>query len=262
MKKDFTFDRPFEQKPYGGGSCAIFRKIACVGDSLASGELEIVRGEERRYLDLYDYSWGQFLGRMTGAKVYNFSRGGMSASEYTGGWAEENGCFDEEKKCQAYVIALGVNDLLNMGQEIGGVADIGGDKKTFARYYSEIVLRYKKIEPNAKFFFVTMPRQEIDDAERTKKKEQLVGFLYELSETLPNCYVLDFYKYAPLYDAEFVRKYFYNGHMNASGYRLTAEYMVSGIHSIVEAFPEEFEDVPLIGTEHHYLMENDKGEKR
>ena len=72
MKKDFTFDRPFEQKPYGGGSCAIFRKIACVGDSLASGELEIVRGEERSYLDLYDYSWGQFLGRMTGAKVYNF----------------------------------------------------------------------------------------------------------------------------------------------------------------------------------------------
>ena len=101
MKKDFTFDRPFEQKPYGGGSCAIFRKIACVGDSLASGELEIVRGEERSYLDLYDYSWGQFLGRMTGAKVYNFSRGGMSASEYMGGWAEENGCFDEEKKCQA-----------------------------------------------------------------------------------------------------------------------------------------------------------------
>lgn len=144
MKRDFTFDRPFEQKPYGGGSCAIFRKIACVGDSLASGELEIVRGEERSYLDLYDYSWGQFLGRMTGAKVYNFSRGGMSASEYMGGWAEENGCFDEEKKCQAYVIALGVNDLLNMGQEVGGVADIGGDKKTFARYYSEIVLRYKK----------------------------------------------------------------------------------------------------------------------
>ena len=91
-----------------------------------------------------------------------------------------------------------------------------------------------------------MPRQEIDDAERTKKKEQLVRFLYELSEMLPNCYGLDFYK----------------GHMNASGYRLTAEYMVSGIHSIVEAFPEEFEDVPLIGTEHHYLMENDKGEKR
>ena len=149
-----------------------------------------------------------------------------------------------------------------MGQEVGGVADIGGDKNTFARYYSEIVLRYKKIEPNAKFFFVTMPRQEIDDAERTKKKEQLVRFLYELSETLLNCYVIDFYKYAPVYDAEFVRKYFYNGHMNASGYRLTAEYMVSGIHSIVEAFPEEFEDVPLIGTEHHYLMENDKGEKR
>ena len=49
--------------------------------------------------------------------------------------------------------------------------------------------------------------------------------------------------------------------MNAAGYRLTAEYIVSGIHSVVEAFPEEFEDVPLIGTEYHYLMEEEGGKR-
>ena len=97
MKKDLGIKEPLFQKPYGGGNCAVFRRVACVGDSLSSGEIEVVRGEERHYIDLFDYSWGQFLGRITGAKVYNFSRGGMTAKEFIEGWGENNGCFDEEK---------------------------------------------------------------------------------------------------------------------------------------------------------------------
>ncbi len=256
MKKDLGIKEPLFQKPYGGGNCAVFRRVACVGDSLSSGEIEVVRGEERHYIDLFDYSWGQFLGRITGAKVYNFSRGGMTAKEFIEGWGENSGCFDEEKKCQAYIIALGVNDILNMEQEFGSTDDIGTDRETFARYYTDVVARYKKIEPHAKFFFVTMPKQSGDDEKHAEMKKRHADFLYALSEMLENCYVIDLNEYAPVYDDDFGKKYYYNGHMNPSGYMLTAEYIISGIHSIVSAYPTDFNDVAFIGTEYHYLMEN------
>ena len=256
MKRELCVKEPLLQKPYGGGNCAIFRRIACVGDSLASGEIEVVRGEERHYLDLYEYSWGQFIARTIGAKVYNFSRGGMSAKEFIEGWAEQNGCYDEDKKCQAYIIALGVNDLLNMGQKIGDVGDIGSDADTFARYFSDVVTRYKKIEPHAKFFFVTMPKEASDDENRADIKKRHAEILYAISEVMQNCYVIDLNEYAPLYDCDFKTKNYYNGHMNPSGYMLTAEYLISGVHSIVATYPREFNDVALIGTEYHYLVEN------
>ncbi len=256
MKKELGIKDPLFRKPYGGGNCAIFRRIACVGDSLASGEIEIVRNGEGHYLDLYEYSWGQFLARITGAKVYNFSRGGMSAKQFIEGWGEQNGCFDEEKKCQAYIVALGINDLMNMGQEVGDAGDIGSDADTFARYFSDVVTRYKKIEPHAKFFFVTMPKEESDDEKRAGLKRRHAQLMYAFSEAIDNCYVIDLNEYAPVYDSGFKTKNYFNGHMNPSGYMLTAEYLISGIHSIVSAYPREFNDVALIGTAYHYLVEN------
>lgn len=256
MKKEFGIKDPLLRKPYGGGSCAVFRKIGCIGDSLSSGEMEIVSGNERHYIDLYDYSWGQFLARMTGAKVYNFSRGGMTAKEFIEGWGEENGCFDVDKRCQAYIIALGVNDLINVRQEVGSTDDVGGNADTFARYFTDVVARYKEIEPNAKFFFVTMPKESSDDETVARIKERHAELLYALSEKLANCFVIDLNEYAPVYDADFKAAYYLNGHMNPAGYRLTAEYVVSGIDSIVSAFPREFNDVALIGTEYHRLVEN------
>ena len=73
-------EKPLDRIVTDGGFCSIFRTIACIGDSLSSGEFESKdESGNTRYHDFYDYSWGQFLARSTGSKVYNFSRGGMTA---------------------------------------------------------------------------------------------------------------------------------------------------------------------------------------
>lgn len=254
MECDFKEKNPTAEKPAYGGECAIFRRIGCVGDSLSSGEIEIVNGEKRYYPDLYEYSWGQFLARVTGAVAYNFSRGGMTAKEMISGWGESNGCFDETKKCQAYVFALGVNDLFGLKQEVGTEKDGGTDRETFARYYADLLAKYRSVEPNAKFFLVTMPREESDGEDANLLKEKHAALLHAFARSLPHTYVIDLYRYAPVYDAAFKKRHFYNGHMNASGYRLTAEMLISYIHSIVCARPDDFTDVPLIGTEYYDLL--------
>ena len=117
-------EKPLDTLVKDGGFCGIFRRIGCVGDSLSSGEYEIVNEDgTKSYYDLYEYSWGQFISYTTGSKVYNFSRGGMTASWYNESFAEENDFWNPEKACQAYIIALGDNDLFGKEEEVGSIAE-------------------------------------------------------------------------------------------------------------------------------------------
>ena len=156
-------EKPLDRLVEGYSRTSVFRRIAFIGDSLSSGEFE-TRDKDGKpgFHDLYEYSWGQYIARKNGLLAYNFSRGGMTAREYRDSFAEEQGFWDKEKACQAYVIALGVNDLINRGMELGGMADIDPEdytknKDTFLGNYAAIVSRYKEIRPDAKFFFVTFP---------------------------------------------------------------------------------------------------------
>ena len=154
-------ERPLDNIVDDGGFAAIFRRIACVGDSLSSGEFEQVDAEGKKsYHDMFEYSWGQFIARMIGAEVFNFSRGGMTAKEYIDSFAEQNGYWDEEKKCQAYILALGVNDLFGYRQEVGSIEDTDLENGTenpanFAQYYASLIAKLRKIAPNAFFFLMT-----------------------------------------------------------------------------------------------------------
>ena len=144
---------------------SVFRTMAFIGDSLSSGELETIdENGNRHFHDLYEYSWGQYIARKNGLTAYNFSRGGMTAKEYIESFADAQGFWDKDKACQAYVIAMGVNDIYNLHMEIGSVDDIDkedyrNNKPTFVGYYAQIVSRYKEISPDAKFFFVTFPNR-------------------------------------------------------------------------------------------------------
>lgn len=236
----------------------IFRTIACVGDSLSSGEFEVKSKDGANksiYLDMFDYSWGQFMARNLGSKVYNFSRGGMTAKEYVNGFAESMGYWDAEKAAQAYIIALGVNDLFSSEAEEnpGGFEDIhiGEPDKNpdnFAGNYARIIERYKKISPNAHFFLITMPEEERSNEAR---KEGHNAFLYKLAQAYSHTHVIDLNKYAPKYDYEFRKKFYLNGHMNPAGYAFTARMIEAYIENIILENPEEFYQVALIGDEHY-----------
>lgn len=249
-------ERPLDVIKPDGGFFGIFRTVACVGDSLSSGEFESTDAEGRKgYHDYYEYSWGQYMARAAGNTVYNFSRGGMSAKWYLDSFGNEICAWDKSKACQAYVLALGVNDVLNQGQEVGSADDIDLDdcennKPTFAGYYAKIIQKYKKISPDAYFFLMTMARTERED-ERVMKHRAL---LYDLAKTFTRTYVIDLAEYGPCYDAEFRRNFYLGGHLNAAGYLLTAQMVMSYIDYLVRKEPEDFAQVGFINKGFHNMQ--------
>lgn len=244
-------EKPLDYLVSDGGYARIFRRIACVGDSLSSGEFETVDEDGTiHYNDIYEHSWGQYLARMTGAKVYNFSRAGMSANVYCESFADNNGFWDPALASQAYIIALGVNDILNQCQELGSIDDIcledwHRNKKTFAGYVGQIVQRYKILNPDAKFFFMTIPRSK-DGEEREIQKGDHAALLYNMASFFSNSYVLDFNQYAPLYSGRFYDLFFLRSHMNPCGYLVTAKMVASYLDYIVRHNPDDFKMIGMV----------------
>ena len=251
-------EKPLDRMVTDGGFCAIFRSIACIGDSLSSGEFESVKADGTKgYHDFYEYSWGQFLGRSCGSKVYNFSKGGMTAQNYMEFFADSLGLWGRDKLCQAYIIALGVNDILNQGHTLGSVDDVvledyTKNEKTFAGYYAQIIQRIQLLQPRAKIFLVSMPREGGEKDELRKAHRDL---LKAFTKLFKNTYLVDLYEYAPVYDAE-MRKKFFLGHMTATGYILTARMIESYIDYIIRKNPEKFNQVGFIGTDLYYQSED------
>lgn len=244
-------ERPLERLVEGYSFTGIFRKVAFIGDSLSSGEFEAYDKAGNRYWrDMFPYSWGQFIARKNGFFAYNFSAGGMTAKWYLEEFAQEHGYWDPDKACQAYVIALGVNDLCPKTAQVGTAADItatefDGDRP-FISYYAEIVRKYKQISPEAKFFFVTIPKDNlwIDD-EKTRQMQQA---MYALAEHFDNAYVIDLYQYAPAWDEDFRQNYILYTHMNPMGYIMAAKLIDSYIDYIIRHNMKDFENIGFIGT--------------
>ncbi len=260
-----TNEKPLDRLIDDGGFAAIFRTIACVGDSLSSGEFErLLEDGKHSYHDFYEYSWGQYMARAMGAKCYNFSRGGMTAKEFCEHWAKDNAAFDPEKAAQAYIIAMGVNDVSKMlhGElEFGDVSDIDlenheNNKDTFVGYYARIIQIYKKISPDAAFFLMTMPQGGNCEASDRKSLNDLHrDTLEKLCELFDNTYLIDLRTYAPVYDEEFRDRFFLLGHMNPMGYILTAKMTLSYIDYIIRHNMEDFKGAGFIGSEYRVQKE-------
>lgn len=250
-------EKPLDRIVTDGGFCAIFRTIACIGDSLSSGEFESKTADgTKRYHDFYEYSWGQFIGRSCGSKVYNFSMGGMTAKNYMENFADAHGFWGRDKLAQAYIIAMGVNDIFGRGQEIGSTADICREDytknaDTFAGWYARIIQKIKTLQPRAKIFLVSMPKHGDEKDEKRKKVRDL---LEEFTKFFDRTYLIDLFTYAPVNDESYANK-FRLGHMTPTGYVLTARMIESYIDYIIRKNPEDFNQVGLIGTDLYYQPE-------
>ena len=253
--KQLFFDeneKPLDRLTETGGFTSIFRTIACIGDSLSSGEFQCKTPDGvMHYNDYYEYSWGQYIARMCGNTVYNFSKGGMTAKQYMNGFADSRGLWDEGKKAQAYIIALGCNDLNGGHEPLGSIEDVHDDDPstnadTYAGWYGRIVARYKKISPDAKFFFMTMPGTDADSRGRDRAGQ--AALMYDFAAHYTNSYVIDLYKYATVYDKEY-RDYFYLlGHETPSGYYFSALQIASYIDWIIRHNMKDFKRVGYMNT--------------
>ena len=250
-------EKPLDRILPDGGFCSIFRTIGCVGDSLSSGEFDSVQADGTVLgRDLYEHSWGQYLARMCGSKVYNFSSGGMTAKEYCESFAEKHGYWSADLACEAYIIALGVNDIINYNHPVGtteqlDLQDWRKNTGSFIGYYGQIIQRLKEISPKAKFFLMTMPREDLGE-ERERKSAIQVQAVRELAAVYENTYLLDLNRYAPVYDAAFRKQFYMGGHMSPCGYWLTSRMVASYIDFIVRHHMEDFKETAYICTPYAY----------
>ena len=141
---------------------------------------------------------------------------------------------------------------MNNNQPIGSISDICIDDyrknaPTFAGYYAMIVQRLKKISPEAKFFFMTMP-EENNRHEIQILKNAHAELMYKFADFFDNSYVIDLKKYGPVYDEAFKEKFYLNGHMNPAGYLLTAKMIISYIDYIIRHNFKDFSEIGLIDT--------------
>lgn len=232
------------------GWCTLIHRWGFIGDSLCSGEHEYqIEGVGTGYNDILEYSWGQRICAACGTTGDNYSQGGESAK----GWIKnfwDVPCNRNRDICaktdlkQAYIMALGCNDN-NMQIPSGNAdTDIVKDDYTknadnFIGNYAGIIQRIKSLQPEAKFFVVTMPD---DYGQETYNVE-----LRKLPQIFDNVYLMDIAKYGPSYkDPEFKKKYFLYGHMNAAGYQYTAWMFMTYINWIIENNWEDFSRIALV----------------
>ena len=258
-------DHPLDHIIRDGGMCGIFRTIGVVGDSLSSGCLEYKNAEgETQGVDCYEHSWIKHIGRICGSTAHNFSVGGLKASTF---WTTTNAKVkllrdaDENYKCDAYFIALGVNDIADENIEVGSSADIANDESTtFYGYYSRIIKLIQTIQPRAKIFLVGLP----NDSKMTAWGSRFTNFKNAVADMVnyfDNCYHLDLYTYEKPYNTDFHEIYFNGFHENVLGYLRTAWIISSYVDWIVRNHYTEFREAGFIGTDYHYYNSQGVSEK-
>ncbi len=237
---------PVEDMPANCGYMAIFDRIGVVGDSLASGEMAYggsVDESTTNYVDMYEYSWLQFIARWCGSTGYNFSKGGLSTRTFLSDVGGQLGKMNNaENKCKCYFIALGHNDK-NQGVPIGTANDIdltnyNNNADTYYGNYAGIIQRIKAIEPNAIIFPITMKPKAFE----TGGYNTAVRYMAEIFD---NVYVLDMYQYY----RNIPEWHYTEGHGNIMGYSWYAKELICYVDWIVRNNHDKFKYVQFIGTD-------------
>ena len=244
-------EKPLDNICNDGGFISIFRTVCCIGDSLASGELEGYSNSKRSYHDKFEYSWGQYIARMAGLTCFNQSRGGMTAKELMTSYADKMGYWDEKYLSQCYIVALGVNDCCNAKMPVGSFDDYNSNepKETFAYYYSLLLKKIRSLQPNARVFLVTMPHYNENHRDIINEHCEC---LREFAKNLDRTYLIDLTNNSPAQDDEFRRRFKVGGHLNAAGYYVMAKMIASYVDYIIRNNPEEFSLAGFIGTGNTY----------
>lgn len=228
-----------------------FIKFGVIGDSLASGECYSNEDGSDSGIDLYQYSWGQFIARRFGMECVNFSKGGMSTRNWLANSQGLTKLLKSENLCNAYIIGLGVNDANKLGTDyLGTIDDIKEDynenSDTFYGNYGRIIGNVFNIAPKAKIFVLTMPRGDeiytlYNDAIR------------EIANHFDNVYLIDlFNSVLSEYISGFIVNNKREGHYNAMAYNYMATLIFNEISNYMYDNYSEFNQIEFINTDYEY----------
>ena len=233
---------PFSKIVDSVGLIEIFDTVGCIGDSLASGECV---SSDHGNIDLYHFSWGQYLSRITGNTYYNFSAGGVTAKSWHTNAKCAPICFDGNHLCKMYIVGLGQNDA-NIIRNNGGaaayigtledinVSDYTANSDTFYGNYGKIIQRIKKVQEKAKIFILTDPADYVEE----------IGIntaIRNIANLFTNVYLLDLYTFKHgVYDNEIITNTRRSGHYNAIGYHEMALYIATYVDWYIRNNLSEF----------------------
>lgn len=243
-------DVPDSKIIYDGGMTRIFNKIGVIGDSLSSGEMaygDAVDESTVHYVDMYQYSWIQYLARACGTTAYNFSQGGMNTRNFLtdlGGFLTK--LRNPDYKCQAYFIALCHNDD-NYGVPVGSPSDINTtdptlSADTFYGNYAHIIAEIKAIEPNAKIFCVCSKVSSLSPYN--------IAIRY-MATIFADVYILDFENHFPRLETTWE---YTQGHGNAMGYLNYSWQIGTYVDYIIRNNKSAFKYVQFIGTDYEQYI--------
>lgn len=232
------------------GFASLFLNWGFIADSLGSGEHNCYEGSEPKYVDFYDWSWGQMICRACGTDGYNFSYGGQT----TKGWIEST---TKPERCwegastnlkDAYIINLGTNDAEQLKYPVGNaqtdidLSNYENNAATFAGYYGGIIQRLKSVQPKAYIFVCTLFNGMRSNAEEYNE------IIREMPNLFENVFVIDLYNYFPAVNGTWNTNYRLGFHFTTLGYQLVAWAIMTYIDWIVTKNPTKFKSIAFVGT--------------
>lgn len=233
------------------GMLSIFHTVGCIGDSLASGECAYKSSGTVHYTDLYPFSWGQCLARLTGNTYHNWSAGGLTTKTWLSStYATE--CYDGNHLCDAYFIGLGQNDK-NTSMTVGTTADIDlsdytQNADTYCGNYGKIIQKIREVQPKAPVFMFVDPNPPSAD---TSYNAVLPG----IAALFENVYLIDLMTYAKALftdSNEIIGSQLRSGHYSAVGYQEIAFVIATYVDWIIRTNLSAFSQVEFIGTEYEW----------
>ena len=241
---------------------SMFKKIVHIGDSLTRGQYDTT-APDTNGADLPEYSRPVFMERLCGNKNLNLGIGGATvAQSYSYNWldvAQSNDIFPytdfTTDMGDCYIIALGTNDISQLGSFTGNVAtdidteDYTNNANTSVGSYAKIIQMIMTMQKGAKVFVVTIPKtRNVNLPARNDANTKIKAIA-----SLLGCYVIDLDTFAEQeVNGQFANVFKNGSHNNVLGYMLRARQYIAYIDWIIENNLADFRNVQFIGTSYDW----------
>lgn len=213
---------------YEGKEITVFKKIICIGDSITAGTFNY-NHPSSGYLSDTDYSYPEYLGKLTGLDVTNFGRGGYSATQFWTAYQNHDWSgFD------AAIIMFGINDALQ-----------GDTTATYKSSLTSLINSLKSYNSGIKIFLATLTPAYSDGVTTFNG---MITATRELAESLTDVYLIDINRYSECHKGTPYEQ----GHLTAIGYYQMAHEFMALISFEIQAHLSDFANVQFINTEYSY----------
>ena len=250
-------ENPTTTKLSDSGFTRCFDKVFFIGDSLTEGIYDRTNDTQldRERMQTY-FSYPAYFKKLTNCEVVNEGLAGATATNNEDavlnyhGWITMKNAKVESNLASAYVIYLGTNDISYYGSFDGDAQSKNVITNSYGGYCA-IIDKIKEVQPKAKIFCVTLPKDRNNELTRNVANTKIK----EIVNSYTDCYLIDLEEYwqNDIELSEWISIYKNGGHLNALGYMEFATAIFNYINWIIKNNVSEFKQIQFIGTDNEYV---------